>query len=152
MQYKWTPAAIVAILFATCATTYGETKVSNESATDSALLRPWSGPYGGVPPWNLVRPDEFTTAFDTAIAEAKSEIEAIANNSEPATFDNTIIALEKAGATLQRVDNLFGVHCGNLNIGPMPDIQKVVMPQLAAYYDSITQNEKTLCPHRGHPN
>jgi len=118
------------------------TGTKNMTTIESALLQPWTGPYDGVPPWNLVRADEFTAAFESAIATATGEIEAIANNSEPATFDNTIVALEKAGQSLDRLSAIFGVHCGNLNIGPMPDIQKIVKPQQAAYYDSITQNEK----------
>ena len=109
---------------------------------DSVLLRPWSGPYGGVPPWHLVRPSEFVAAFDRAIEIAQGEIEAIANNSEPANFENTIQAFEDAGRALDRLNALFGVHSGNLNIGPLPDIRKVVLPKMAAYADSVIQNEK----------
>ena len=42
------------------------------------MLKPWGGPYGGVPPWNLVRPHAIPEAFETAIAEAEQEITAIA--------------------------------------------------------------------------
>ena len=112
------------------------------SQADSILLKPWTGPYGGVPPWDLVDPDEFVDAFDVAIAMATKEIQAIANNEAAPTFENTFVALEKSAATLDRLESIFQVHCANLKVGPMPDIQKVVMPKLAAYYDSITQNEK----------
>ena len=110
--------------------------------SDSALLQPWTGPYGGVPPWHLVRPDEFVDAFEKAIEISQAEIEAIANHPEPATFENTIVALEDSGRTLDRLESLFGVHAGNLNVGPLPDIQKIVLPKMAAYRDSVTQNEK----------
>lgn len=108
----------------------------------SAMLEPWTGPYGGVPPWNLVRQEEFIAAFDAAIAETQAEIDAIANNPQPPTFDNTIVALEKAGRTLERVDTLFSVHSSNLNLGPVPDIERAVSPKLAEHQDKITQNEK----------
>lgn len=117
--------------------------MGSDSATmQSPLIRPWDGPYGGVPPWNLVRPDEFVAAFGRAITMAQAEIDAITSNPEPATFENTIVPLERAGRTLTRLAAIFGVHAGNLNVGPMPDIQKVVMPKLAEYEDSITQNEQ----------
>lgn len=108
----------------------------------SAMLEPWTGPYGGVPPWNLVRQEEFIAAFDAAIAETQAEIDAIANNPQPPTFDNTIVALEKVGRTLERVDTLFSVHSSNLNLGPVPDIERAVSPKLAEHQDKITQNEK----------
>ena len=115
---------------------------NGETEEMSALLRPWTGPYGGVPPWHLVRPDEFVEAFDTAIALAEDEIAAIANNPDPPTFDNTIVALESAGRTLDRLQALFGVHRSNLSVGPIPDIERVVEPKLAEYQDRVTQNEK----------
>ncbi len=113
-----------------------------DAATASVLIREWDGPFGGVPPWNLVQPDEFVPAIKTAMEMAREEIDAITSNPEPATFANTFVPLENSGRALTRVVNMFGVHSSNLNIGPMPDIQKVVMPMLAEYEDSITQDEK----------
>ncbi len=108
----------------------------------NVMLQSWKGPHGGVPPWHLVRPSEFVKAFDQAIDEATREINLIANNSEPATFENTLVALESAGRSLDRLRSLFGVHSSNLNIGPMPDVERTVVPKLAKFGDSITQNEK----------
>ncbi|WP_182867923.1 M3 family metallopeptidase [Rhodopirellula sp. JC639] len=107
---------------------------------DSVLLKPWTGPYGGVPPWDLVRSEDFIDAFDTAIEQAAAEIDQIATNPEPATFENTIVAMEQAGQALDRLDAIFGVHSSNLNLGPIPDIERVVAPKLAAHSDSIYQN------------
>ncbi len=117
----------------------GDTK---KMASNSPMLQPWTGPYGGVPPWNLVRSEEFVAAFDTAIAMATKDIDAIADNREPANFENTIVALEKAGRALNRLETLFFVHTSNLNLGPIPDIEKVVAPKLSEHEDSIYQNEK----------
>ena len=107
---------------------------------DLALLAPWSGPYGGVPPWNLVRPDEFVASYKAAIAQAEQEIEAIAQHSAPATFENTIVALETAGRSLTRLNALFGVHSSNLNVGVMPDVERAVVPMLAEHDDKVIQN------------
>lgn len=109
---------------------------------DSVLLKPWIGPYGGVPPWRMVKPDEFVGAFDVAIQNATEEIEKIANNPEKPTFENTLVALEKSGEMLERVRAVFGVHTANLNVGPIPEIESAVAPKLSKFGDSITQNEK----------
>jgi len=106
----------------------------------SPMLEPWTGPHGGVPPWNLVRTEEFLPAFETAIAAASKEMDEIANQSEPPTFENTIVAMEKAGEMLTRLEALFGVHSSNLNVGPIPDIERKVAPELSKYSDSIYQN------------
>ncbi|MGN6544564.1 MAG: M3 family metallopeptidase [Aureliella sp.] len=106
------------------------------------LLKPWPGPYGGVPPWNVVQPDVLPAAFDDAIAQTKAEIEAIGGQSEPATFENTIVALEASGRALQRLSAVFEVHAANLNVGPMPEIERAVAPKLAEFDDWVTQNEK----------
>ena len=104
------------------------------------LLQPWTGPHGGVPPWNLVRPEDFVPAFEAAIAENNKEIDLIASNDEVANFENTVIALEKSGQTLYRINAIFGVHTSNLLIGPMPNIEKQVVPMLTEHQDSIIQN------------
>ncbi len=110
--------------------------------TKMELLKPWAGPYGGVPPWNIVQPESLTPAFDDAIAESKAEIEKIANNPEAPNFKNTIVALEDSGRTLQRLMTLFDVHASNLNVGPMPDVERAIAPKLAEFDDWVTQHEK----------
>lgn len=107
---------------------------------DHVLLQPWTGPYDGVPPWNQVRPEDFVDAFEMAIELAEQDIERIANNSEPPTLENTILALERAAQPLERLQAIFGVYTSNLNVGPVPDIERAVVPKLAAYEDSVTQN------------
>ena len=120
----------------------GQEKVNGGTIAMQAMLQDWRGPYGGVPPWNLVRPDQFVAAFDAAIASAEQEINKIANETAPPTFENTIVALEQTGRELQRLSALFGVHSSNLNVGPLPDIERAVSPKLSQHSDRITQNEK----------
>lgn len=139
---RGTIALAIVVLSSVMILARGSAIAQEESTGISAMLQPWTGPYGGVPPWHLVRPEEFVAAFDAAIALADKEIDAIANNPESPTFENTIVALESAGRTLDRLQNLFGVHSSNLNIGPLPDIERVVMPKLTEYEDRVTQNEK----------
>lgn len=105
------------------------------------LLNPWPGPFGGVPPWDEVDANEFLNAFDAAINEAASEYKKIANESSPPTFHNTLVPMEQAGQTLARLQAVFSVHAANLNVGPIPELQKQVMPLLAAHRDTIIQNQ-----------
>ena len=128
-------------LLATSSITNAQENTVNRGE-NSVLLKEWDGPYGGVPPWKSIRIDDFQRAFDAAIAMSTADIDAIANNPEPATFANTIIPMEKSGQALDRLDRLFGVHQSNLNVGAIPDIEKAVMPLLSKHADSITQNEK----------
>ena len=108
----------------------------------NAMLKPWTGPYGGVPPWHLVRPELFGEAFDIAIEQAENEIDEIAQNPDPACFANTIAELELAGLSLSRLGALFGVHSSNLNVGRMPDVERVVSPKLAEHDNWVMQNDK----------
>ncbi len=119
-----------------------DSQADQKMASTSAMLQPWTGPYGGVPPWNLVRTEEFQAAFDTAIAAAAKDIDDIANNPDPPTFENTLVAMENAGRMLDRIDTLFGVYGSNLNLGPIPDIERAVAPKLSEHSDSIYQNAK----------
>jgi peptidyl-dipeptidase Dcp len=109
-------------------------------APDSPMIADWTGPYGGVPPWDKVKVSDFTPAFDHAIDSARAEIAAITANKKKPTFENTIVAMERAGAELTRLQNLFGVYSGNLNVGEVPEIELVVYPKLAAFGDEVNQN------------
>ena len=117
-------------------------KQEEKANMESAMLEAWTGPFGGVPPWNLVHPEEFVASFDAAIDAAGREIDVIANNPAAPNFENTIVAMEKSGKQLERLANLFFVYSSNLNTGPIPDIEKAVMPKLTQYEDSITQNSR----------
>lgn len=104
------------------------------------LLQPWPGPYGGVPPWDQVRVDQLVDQFQVALKAAQQEIQAIADQRDPATFENTFLAMETAGQPLERLQRLFGVHSSNLNTDAVAEVERQVAPQLAAHADGIIQN------------
>ena len=107
---------------------------------DSELAQPWSGPHGGVPPFDAVQIDRLVGDFDDAIAAADSEIDRIAHQSEPPTFENTLVALDNTASPLRRLETIFDVHASNLNVGPIPDIERAVAPKLSSHSDRIYQN------------
>jgi peptidyl-dipeptidase Dcp len=113
-----------------------------EVKVDNPLLAPWTGPYGGVPPFDKVKVDQFKPALEASMTEALAEIDRIAANPAPPSFENTIAAMEGAGRTLDRVSNIFGIYSSTMST---PDFQKVeeeMAPRLAAFSDQITQNER----------
>jgi len=106
------------------------------------LTRPWTGPYGGVPPFDKVKVAELGPAWDTAMAQELTEIDAIANNAAPPTFENTMGALERAGAAGDRVGTIYNIWTGTLSTPELRAIEKQVEPKLAAHRDTILQNDK----------
>ncbi len=141
IQQHWfsLAAAMIALLVAPCVGARAQ-EGDSDVIDSSVLIRPWDGPFGGVPPWKSIQTDDFIAAFDRAIEMSSADIDKIADNPAPPTFQNTIVALEQAGNTLTRVSNIFGVYSSNLNLGSIPDIEASVMPKLSKHNDSIMQN------------
>src|SRR5574337_1919637 len=71
------------------------------TVSDNPLIKPWTGPFE-APPFALIEAAHFRPAFDAALKQSRDEIAAIAANPAPATFDNTIAALERGGAARAR--------------------------------------------------
>jgi len=109
---------------------------------DNPLLQPWSGPYGGVPPFDKVRIEDFKPALEWAMADTLREIDRIANDPAPPTFENTIAAMENSGRTLDRVGGIYGIWSSNMSSPEFQPVEREMEPRLAAFYDEITQNEK----------
>ena len=86
------------------------------------LLGEWNGPLG-APPFALVRPEDFVPALKTAIVDHKQELSAIGENPAPASFDNTIAAMERSGEALGRVRRLFWTLASAHSIEPIRAIE-----------------------------
>ncbi|HEU0065637.1 MAG TPA: M3 family metallopeptidase [Sphingomonas sp.] len=112
------------------------------AAATNPLLADWSGPYGGVPPWDKVRPELFPAAFTTALAEREAEYRRIADNPAAPTFANTIVPMQLAGQRLGRVSTLFGVMTGNMNTPAYQALDREWSPKLSAAQDRITFDPK----------
>jgi peptidyl-dipeptidase Dcp len=104
------------------------------------LLAQWSGPYGGIPPFDQVKVADFKPALEAAMAENLSEVERIANDSAPPTFENTIAAMERAGRTLGRVQTVYGIWSSTMNGAEFQVVEREMAPRMAAFNDKITQN------------
>ena len=94
-----------------------------------------------IAPFDAIQNEDYKPAIEAAIAQARQEIDFITNNPEPATFENTIAALDYAGYQLDRVTSIFF----NLNSAETNEtIQKTaqeVSPLLSEFSNDITLNE-----------
>jgi len=109
------------------------TDMSNPFFTASTL------PYE-MPPFDLIKDEHFVPAFDRGMAEHMSEILAIASNPEPASFDNTIVAMEHTGRLLARAQAVFFSLTGAHTNDALKAIQTEMSPKFSSHFDSIVLN------------
>ena len=109
-------------------------------ASQNVLLAEWSGPYGGVPPFDRVKVEHFKPALETAMTQGLAEVEKIAASPEAPTFENTIAAMERSGKTLDRVTAVYDVWSGNMSSDAFRAVEQEMAPKLAEYRDTVMQN------------
>jgi peptidyl-dipeptidase Dcp len=95
-----------------------------------------------APPFDKIKDEDFQPAIEAGMAQEEVEIEAIANNPDAPTFDNTIVALEKSGQLLERVEAVFGGVTGANTNPTLQKVKTVEAPKLAAHQDFIHLNSK----------
>ncbi len=115
---------------------------TSQAGENNILLQAFKGPYGGVPAFDKMSLSDLEPAFEKAMAINLKEIEAIANNPAPPTFENVIVALEKAGAELSRIYTYYGIWRSNKSSPEFREIQGKLSPKLSAFSTKIIQNEK----------
>lgn len=107
--------------------------------TDNPLLSEWNTPFG-VPPFEQITPEHYMPAFIQGIDESKADIEAIVNNPEEPTFENTIVALDQSGALLTKVSRVFFAQTSaNIN-DALQQVTNEVYPLLTQHQDDISMN------------
>ncbi|MEE4349993.1 MAG: M3 family metallopeptidase [Pacificimonas sp.] len=107
----------------------------------AVLLAEWDGPYGGMPPWDEVSPELVPGAIDEGIMILEAEIDAIANNPAPPTFENTLVAMEESGQALGRATNLFYTMVSSRNLPAYQELAAEISPKLSQVYDRINFND-----------
>lgn len=112
-----------------------------QEAAEDVLLAPWAGDFGGTPPFDKVKVELLKPALLKAMDLLRGEINAVVAVAEPPTFENTILAMEKTGAPLDRVQTLFGVFSGTMSNDAMKALETEMAPIGSAFQDEIVQNE-----------
>ena len=156
-SYLFGGAAALALILAGCdavrtpgpeATTETDTAAADtdtSAATDEAslaenpLLQTWDTPYG-APPFSQIKDEHYLPAIEAAIAELEAEIEAIANNPEAPTFENTIVALDKSGGSLSQVALTFSNITATDTNETLQGLATQIWPKVTAVSNSINFN------------
>ncbi len=105
------------------------------------FLNSYNTPHGTAP-FHLIKIEHYEPAIMEGMKEQNEEIDAIINNPEAPTFQNTIVALEKSGALLERVTTVFGNLMSAETSDEMQELAEKMMPLLSEHSNNISLNEK----------
>lgn len=127
--------AVSGLLLGSC----GQNGKENQTDKKNPLMNAFETPYQ-VPPFDQIKDAHFMPAFIKAMEVHKDEIEAIVSNQEPATFENTIAALDNAGMMLRRVSSVFGNLKSSTTNDNLQKIATEISPLQSKHYDDISLN------------
>ena len=114
---------------------------NNQEIMQNPLLKEWQGPYEGVPAFDKMEVSLVKPAIRKGMELHLEEINKIANNTAEATFENTIIPMEKAGKELDRAFTYYGIYSSNVSSPEFRAVQKELAPEISEYSSKISQNE-----------
>lgn len=132
------PLVISAAALMASTSAIAQTGAAPVAPAANPLLADWTGPTGGVPPWDKVRPELFPQAFETALAERTAEYRKIADNPAKPSFANTIVPMQLVGKRYGQVMTLFGVMTSNMNTPAYQKLDREWSPKFSAASDAIT--------------
>lgn len=107
----------------------------------NALLSDWTTPFG-LPPFDLIRDEDWGPAVDAALEEAREAVRAIAADPAAPDFENTVVALERADDRLSRVLRAFWSVAGADSTPARQALEREFAPKLSAYSSEITANRE----------
>jgi len=125
--------------------------------SQNPFFQTWTTPYG-IPPFEQIKYEHYLPAFEEGMAQQKAEIDAICNNLDEPTFENTCEALEYSGALLYNVSTVFYNMEWACNSPEIEEISEEIAPKLSAHSDDISLNKalferiKTLYDKRSELN
>lgn len=109
--------------------------------SDNPFFAEWDTPYG-IPPFEQIKPEHYLPAFEEGMKQQMEAIDAIVNNEEEPTFENTIVAYEYSGELLNKVSGVFFNISGVESDDEMRAIEEEIIPKLSAHGDNIALNAK----------
>ena len=107
---------------------------------ENIFLQEWDTPYGTAP-FPQITMDQYRPAFDAGLAQQKANIEAIVNNPEAPTFENTILAFEETSPILEKVEGVFFNLSESDSTPEMQAIEEEVQPLITEASNEIMMNE-----------
>jgi peptidyl-dipeptidase Dcp len=118
-------------------------EAKSEASTTATAGNPFSGAWSTpfeLPPFGAIAPEHFRPAFDRALAEHRTAVETIAAAQEPASFDNTIAALEQSFRDLSRISAVFYLLNGADTDDALEAVALDISPLLARHYSEVFQH------------
>ncbi len=124
----------IIFMMSNCSTT------KDDKMTDNPLLIEFNIPFG-APPFDLINAEHFEPAYEVAMQKHLDEIDAIANNKEAPSFENTILAYDNAGRLLRRINPIFSGLRGAETTPELQEAAQKIIPVLTSHYNEIRFNE-----------
>ncbi|MCP3978070.1 MAG: M3 family metallopeptidase [bacterium] len=133
--------ALIAVCVACAAPADKPVDLTSDAVKNNVLLAEWTGPFDGVPAFDKMELDTLETALEAAMAMNLEEVDRVAADPEPPTFENTIVALERSGTDLSRVRVYYGIWSSNRSTPEFREIQQKMAPRLSEFRTKIVQNQ-----------
>ncbi|HWI82629.1 M3 family metallopeptidase [Ramlibacter sp.] len=108
--------------------------------TANPLLQDWTGPHG-LPPFRDIKPEHFAPAFELAMREQLAEVDAIANQPEAPTFENTVQALDRCGRLFSRIELVFSNLTASETSPALQAVEREMAPRLADHDNRLFMHE-----------
>lgn len=109
------------------------------ATSSNPLLQTWDTPYG-LPPFDKIKTSDFGPALDASMAAHAAEIGALAAQTEPATFANTVLAIDRSGADFQKVTAVFFNLTSCLTDEALQAVERDYSPKIAAHVTQLYLN------------
>ncbi len=148
---------LLTIAASACAALALNTSCTMDSKTENPFMAEYTTPYE-IPPFEQIQYDHYLPAFEEGIKQQKAEIQAIINNPDTATFENTILAMDMSGALLEKVAYVFFALTESDSSDEMVAISEKAMPMYSQHSDEIMMNDslfqrvKYVYDHMGENN
>jgi len=136
--HYWALFLVLATLGACKTQERGEMTVKTEGG-ENPLLTAFETPFG-VPPFDKIKDEHFLPAFEEGMKQHKAEVKAIIENPAEPTFANTMEALERSGALLGQVAQVFFIVNASHTNDAKKDIANTIAPKLSVHEDDISLN------------
>jgi peptidyl-dipeptidase Dcp len=116
-----------------------QTQKKESTSMENPFFTEWNTPFG-VPPFDAIKVEHFVPAVKEGIKQQEAEIAAIVANSDAPTFENTILAFDKSGALLSKVNGVFGPLSSAVTNDDMQSVARELSPIKTAHYSNISMN------------
>jgi peptidyl-dipeptidase Dcp len=113
-----------------------QARSAEDGVANNPLLQAWTAPFG-LAPFERLRAEHFEPAFDRAMGEQRAELDALAAQPQPPSFDNTIAAFDASGRLLARLDGVFHNLCASETSPELQAVQRRLAQPLAAHNNAV---------------